>query len=88
MRYTAVMTITADQLWEAIESIYNEDRTADKIPPATVAKLIEFKMVELSPAGLPQLTAYGENCFLILESGDDVRNEIDDLAAMEDAMRN
>ena len=82
------MSATADQLWDAIERIYNEDGTADKMPPATVAQLIEFKMVELSATGLPQLTAYGEKCFLILESGDDVRNEIDDLAAMEDVTRN
>jgi hypothetical protein len=81
------MQPTAEQLWDAIDRIYNEDGTADKIQPAVIAKLIEFKMVELSETGLPQLTAYGEKCFLILESGDDTWTEIDDVAAMEDRLR-
>jgi hypothetical protein len=83
-RYTAVMPVTADQLWDAIYSIYNEDGTADKILPGVIAKLIEFKMVELSANGLPQLTAYGERCYLVSETGDNTVTEIDDVAAMED----
>ena len=79
------MPPTSDQLWDAIERIYNG--TADQILPAVIAKLIEFKMVELSATGLPQLTGYGDKCFLILESGDDTWTEIDDLAAMEDQHR-
>ena len=77
------MLPTSDQLWYAIDRIYNEDGTADKIQPSVIAKLIEFKMVELSANGLPQLTEYGQRCFLILESGDDSMTEIDDSAAME-----
>ena len=49
-----------------------------------VAKLIEFKMVTLDTVGLPQLTAYGEKCFVILESGNGVVPELNDMAAMED----
>src|SRR6476659_1367998 len=37
-RYTATMPPTSEQLWDAIERIYNEDGTADKIPPVVVAK--------------------------------------------------
>ena len=59
------MPATSEQLWDAIDRIYNEDGTADKIPPAVIAKLIEFKMVELSATGLPQLTPYGEKCYVI-----------------------
>jgi hypothetical protein len=81
------MPATAEQLWDAIDRIYNEDGTADTIPPAVIAKLIEFKMVTIDKAGLPQLTEYGEKCFLILESGDDAWTEIDDMAAMEDRLR-
>ena len=77
------MPPTSEQLWDAIDRIYNEDGTADKVLPAVIAKLIEFKMVELGATGLPQLTGYGDKCFLILESGEDTWTEIDDLAAME-----
>ena len=45
------MPPTSDQLWDAIERIYNEDGTADRIFPSVVAKLIEFKMVTLDKAG-------------------------------------
>ena len=81
------MPATSEQLWDAIDRIYNEDGTADKIQPAVIAKLIEFKMVELSAAGLPQLTAYGEKCYVIMESGDGVVPELNDMAAMEDQQR-
>ena len=81
------MPATSEQLWDAITRIYNEDGTADRIAPAVIARLIEFKMVELNAAGLPQLTPYGDKCFLVLESGDDTTSEIDDLAAMEDQQR-
>ena len=81
------MPPTSEQLWDAIERIYNEDGTADRIFPSVVAKLIEFKMVTLDKAGLPQLTEYGHKCYGIFQSGDDSMTEIDDLAAMEDQQR-
>jgi hypothetical protein len=74
---------TSEQLWDAIDFIYNEDGTAGKILPAVIAKLIEFKMVTLDKAGLPQLSEYGQKCYRIFESGDDSMTEIDDLAFME-----
>ena len=46
------MPPTSEQLWDAIERIYNEDGTADRIFPSVVAKLIEFKMMELNATGL------------------------------------
>jgi hypothetical protein len=39
------MSATTEQLWDAIDRIYNEDGIADRIFPSVVAKLIEFKMV-------------------------------------------
>jgi hypothetical protein len=51
---------------------HGRNGAADKIPPAVIAKLIEFRMVELSATGLSQLTAYGENCYAVVESGDGV----------------
>ena len=38
------MPATSEQLWDALDRIYNEDGTADRIAPAVIAKLIEFKM--------------------------------------------
>ena len=81
------MPPTSEQLWDAIERIYNEDGTADRIFPSVVAKLIEFKMLTLDKAGLPQLTEYGHKCYRMFESGDDSPTEIDDLAAMEEQHR-
>ena len=52
--------------------------------PAVVAKTIEFKMVQLGAAGLPELTSDGEKCFVILESGDGQVPEFSDMAAIED----
>ena len=77
------MPATSEQLWDAIYRIGTEDGTADNIQPAVIAKLIEFKMVELNFTGLPQLTPYGEKCFVIMESGNGVVPELNDMAAME-----
>jgi hypothetical protein len=74
------MSATSEQLWDAVDRIYNEDGTADKIPPAVIAKLIEFKMIELCATGLPQLSPYGEQYHVVMESGDGVVPELNDMA--------
>jgi hypothetical protein len=66
------MSTNSEQLWDAIYRIGSEDGTADKIVPGVIAKLIEFKMVELNAVEMPQLTAYGEKCYVVMESGDGV----------------
>ena len=78
---------TSEQLWDAIDRIYNDDGSADRIAPGVIAKLIEFKMVELGATGLPQLTPYGEKCYVVIESGNGVVPELNDMAAMEDQQR-
>jgi hypothetical protein len=55
------MSPTAERLWDAIERLAHEDTTADRIFPSVVAKLIEFKMVTLSSAGLRRLSEYGKS---------------------------
>jgi hypothetical protein len=82
-RYTAVMPVTSVQIWDAIYRLGANDLAADDIPPAVVAKLVEFRMVELSDTDLPQLTPYGEKCFTVLESGDGLVPELNEMAAME-----
>jgi hypothetical protein len=77
------MPATSEQLWDAIYRIGTEDGKADKIQPAVIAKLIEFKMATLSATGLPLLTPYGEKRFVIMESGDGEVPELNDIAAME-----
>jgi len=81
------MPATADQLWDAIYSLGTTDDPVTDLSPEVIAKLIALKMAELSDTGLPQLTEYGDKCFLILESGDGEMTEIDDLAALEDQQR-
>lgn len=81
------MPPTSEQLWDALYRIGSEDAAADKISPGVIAKLIEFKMAELGATGLPQLTAYGEKCYVVMESGDGVVPELNDMAAMEDQKR-
>jgi hypothetical protein len=81
------MQPTSVQLWDAIYHLGADDLAADNIPPAVIDKLIEFKMVEMSATSLPQLTPYGEKCYIEMESGDDVVPELNDMAAMEDQQR-
>jgi hypothetical protein len=78
------MPATTEQLWDAIYRLGADDLDSDSIPPEVIAKLIEFKMAELSATGLPQLTPYGEKCFVIMESGDGEVPELNDRATMED----
>jgi hypothetical protein len=78
-----MMPATSEQLWDAIYRLGSEDGTADKIQPAVIAKLIEFKIAEFGATGLPQLTPYGKKCYVIMESGDGEVPELDDMAAME-----
>jgi hypothetical protein len=78
---------TSEQFRDAIYRTGSEDGTADKIQPAVIAKLIEFKMLELNATGLPQLSPYGEKSFTVMESGDRVVPELNDMAAMEEQQR-
>ena len=77
------MTVTSEQLWDAIYHLGSDDLTSDNIPPAVIAKLVEFKMATLVTAGPPQLTPYGSKCFTVIESGDGVVPELNEMAAME-----
>ena len=81
------MPATADQLWDAIYRLGTTDDPVTDLSPEVIAKLIGFKMAELSATSLPQLTEYGQKCYVIFESGDDSITEIDDLAALEDQQR-
>jgi hypothetical protein len=81
------MTVTSVQIWDAIYHLGSDDLTSDNIPPAVIAKLIEFKMVEVNALGLPQLAPYGAKCFTVLESGQGVVPELNEMAAMEDQHR-
>ena len=49
------MTIKVEQLWDAIEYLYDEGGSAGKIQPAV--------------AGLPKLTHHGQKCYVILNRG-------------------
>jgi hypothetical protein len=47
----------------------------------------EMPRVELAATGKPQLTPYGETCYVVMESGDGVVPELNDMAAMENQQR-
>ena len=64
MPHMAKLTST---LWGAIDSIGKEDATADKIPPAAIARLIELKFVRLDKVGLPRLTAKGQRAYVAID---------------------
>ena len=53
-----------------LHAIGSEDGTAATLSPAVVAKLIELKIVELGPTGLPQLTQYSARAYVVMESGE------------------
>ncbi len=77
------MLAKSEQLWDAIYRLGANDLTADNIPPDVTAKLIEFNMATVDTAGQPQLTPYGAKCFTVLETGNGVVPELNDMAAME-----
>jgi hypothetical protein len=68
---------SSESLWDAVYRVGTEDGTSDKIEPAVVANLIKLKIVKLAANGLPQLTAYGEKCYVVMESGDGEVPELD-----------
>jgi hypothetical protein len=76
------MRINNKDLWGGLHAIGSEDGTADTLLPAVVAKLIELKIVELGPTGLPQLTPYGERAYVVMESGE---GSIPEIEALDDA---
>jgi hypothetical protein len=61
------MKPTSEELWEALYSIGSDDGSEAK--PEAVTRLYELGMVEMGD-GKPRLTAYGEKCFVVMESGD------------------
>jgi len=78
------MPPTSEQLWDAIYRLGTADDPTTDLSSAVVAKLVECEIVQLSASGSPQLTPYGEKCYVVLESGDGVVPELNDMAAMED----
>lgn len=57
-------------------ALYRIGADEDGPPLSTdiVAQLVSFKMVELID-GDPKLTAYGDKCFVVIESGDGTATE-------------
>jgi hypothetical protein len=64
-------------LWGGIQAIGAEDGTADQLPPAVIAKLIELRFVTLSATGIPWLTEAGERAYVASKSGDGEVPELD-----------
>jgi hypothetical protein len=75
------MLTKSDELWVALYRLGTDDTVAD-VPGDAIAQLVEFKIAEVID-GKPQLTKYGEKCFVVMESGDGVVPELNDMAAME-----
>ena len=57
-----------EQCWDAIGALGSDD--GGEVTPAAVARLTAMGIVETSDGGKPRLTAYGEKCYVVLESGD------------------
>jgi hypothetical protein len=63
-----------EQLYDALYRI-GADEDGPPLSSDIVAQLVAWKMVEMID-GTPQLTAYGETCFVVIESGDGIVTEI------------
>ena len=50
------------------------DEDGPPLSPGIVAQLVAFGMVEIVD-GVPQLTEYGDKCFVVIESGDGIVTE-------------
>jgi hypothetical protein len=62
--------LTSEDLWGGVQFIGAEDGTAEQLPPAVIAKLIELGFVTLSAMGLPWLIEKRERAYVVSESGD------------------
>jgi len=58
------------------DTLYRIGADEDGLPLSSdiVAQLVAGKLVEMID-GTPQLTAYGEKCFVVIESGDGIVTE-------------
>jgi hypothetical protein len=65
-----------EQLYDALYRI-GADEDGPPLSSDIVAQLVAWKrkMVEMID-GTPQLTPYGEKCFVVIESGDEIVTEI------------
>jgi hypothetical protein len=69
------MTIAqAEQLWSTLYTLGADD--GEPLEHWAVTRLIELGIAEMSSGG-PQLTAYGERCFVVMESGDGDVSELE-----------
>ena len=64
------MNPTTEQLYDALLRIGSDDGTAAAIRSEVLTQLIAFGIVAIGGDGHPHLTAYGEKCYFIMESGD------------------
>jgi hypothetical protein len=69
------MKPTFEQLWGALYSIGSDD--GSEALPEAVTRLYELGIVEMGDCK-PRLTAYGEKCFVVMESGDGEVPELDE----------
>jgi hypothetical protein len=75
------MVASAERHWDAIYRLGTDD-VVDELSADVIAKLIEFKMAEISDDGSPRLTPYVDKCFLVMTSDDGVVPELNDIAAI------
>ena len=68
------MSIESEQLWGTIRTLGADD--GEPLSPASIYRQIDLGIVEMGDDA-PRLTAYGEKCFVILESGDGEVPELD-----------
>jgi hypothetical protein len=61
--------------WAALYTLGSDD--GEPLQPDAVAELVRLGIVELGRDGKPRLTAYGEKCFVVMESGDGVVPELE-----------
>ena len=62
------MTIAeSEKLWATLYTLGAND--GEPLNPACIYRLIDLGIAEMGDDG-PRLTAYGERCFVVMESGD------------------
>jgi hypothetical protein len=61
------MSPSSEQLWAAVYTLGADD--GEPLDHAAVTRLFELGIAEMGSDG-PRLTAYGERCFVVMESGD------------------
>jgi hypothetical protein len=68
--HSTIVTPRHADLYDALCHIGNDTSTVGDIPMHVVDFLVSVQVVKIGAFGRPYLTPYGEQCYVVIESGE------------------